>query len=238
MTILLGMIDDGDLAIVADGRAAGDKLLTETAIKTAKLGEALCVGFAGHPLIRVPIMANLVRHPEWAESDNVFYNWEKTGKTIDVSYMKARLQVEQLIQEHQVGKARGKKLVVLLGGKSDGVWALYKWSIDEQGRLTQCEACETEYPNFLGQCPSIPDLAKEQFKAILREKGRTIEDRLVDAARHIAKHSVERAQCGVKTVNSNVLVRTSRTEPAFISVWHPSTGPAFTGAWHPSTGYG
>lgn len=217
MTTLVGLVDKHGVAIATDGRSIDNgKVLTELAVKSARLSDNCCIGMAGKAKYRVPIAANLLSHPKWASRDNVFEKWEACKEMLEGSFDEIRSILKPLILKHGAeASGRKRELNVMLAGREGEKWKLYLWRSDD-GYEAECRVgSETAEP--LGSCPEIGEDAGNKLLCILQESSNTFEDSLVAAARYIESQAI--TETGYKTVNTNILVRSSSYSPCFVRKW-------------------
>jgi len=217
MTTLIGLVNKHGVAIATDGRSIDDKgkVLTECAVKSARLSDNCCIGMAGKGVYRAPIAANLLGHPKWASSDNVFEKWEACKEMLEGSLDEIRSILEPLILKHGAeASGRERELDVMLAGREGEKWKLCWWTSDNSYKA-DC-IVGSERVEARGSCPVRED-AGRKLSWILQASPNTFEDKLVEAARYIEGHAITEA--GYKTVNTNILVRSSSYSPCFVDKW-------------------
>jgi len=170
---------------------------------------------AGKHVYRAPIAANLLGHPKWASNDDVFEKWEACKEMLEGSFDKIRSILEPLILKHGAeASGRKRELNVMLAGREGEKWKLYLWRSGD-GYEAECRV-GSEKAEPLGSCPIRED-AGRKLSWILQASPNTFEGRLVEAARYIESHAITEAD--YKTVNTNILVRSSSYSPCFVDKW-------------------
>jgi hypothetical protein len=208
MTTLLAIVQDGVLAIGADGRASdGDHISTESAIKTARLNNMLCVGFAGDASLRVPIEAEVVGHPEWRYSDTVFERWEEANEVAPSSYQTMVGQVALMLSA--IASSDPGKLDILLGGMRDGRWHLCEWRRENNGAFSSGELIDGAKDGPLGSCPIVKESRSGDLKRILEDIRCRPSSRLERAITYVAEHATLNSGAKILTVNGSALIRSS-----------------------------